>query len=298
MKPWLLVDWGTSNVRAWVVDDSGDVGRHLEAPLGVGRLERGSAASVFVTEVQAPLQAQGLPTLMCGMIGSALGWAVAPYATVPTGGDAMAMNLLNVAPNVWIVPGFKTENASRGPDIMRGEETQILGWLAHNSVPAAETNLLCLPGTHSKWALVASGKILDFMTVMTGELFELVSKHSILAISSTPVDSETDFLAGVACGNQATGLGSALFSARARMVTGSLSEASVPSFVSGVLVGNEIESARAFASGITRVQLIGTPQLCHRYALALEACGFETQTMDGGEAVRIGLLSLARELTS
>jgi len=297
MKPWLLVDWGTSNVRAWVVDQAGHVLRQLDGPFGVGRIERGSAATVFADAIQAPLQAEGLPTLMCGMIGSALGWAIAPYTQAPTGSESLAKTLLTVAPNAWIVPGIKTESPSRGPDIMRGEETQIIGWLAKGDAVSSGMHLLCLPGTHSKWALVSAGEIIDFMTVMTGELFELVSKHSILAISKTAADDESAFLEGVTCGDQAGGLGGALFSARARMVTGCLSETSVPSFVSGVLIGNEIKSARAFASGITHVQLIGSPPLCHRYGLALHACGMRGETMDGGEAVRAGLMSIARGLT-
>ena len=192
----LACDWGTTNLRGWTLDAAGAVVKHVEMAIGVSALAPGEAAQRFERDVRPALDAAGLPAILCGMVGSNLGWALAPYADCPAGFAELARSALQVAPQVRIVPGLRCTGLTGAPDVMRGEETQILGWLAQHPERQRGRHLVCHPGTHAKWVVVEEGRIMRFVTAMTGELFSVLSKHSILR-HDAPATDVAAFAAGV-----------------------------------------------------------------------------------------------------
>lgn len=293
MTPFLACDWGTTNLRAWRVGAGGEVEAEETYPCGVGRLEPGRAAAVFREQVRPALAAEGLPALMCGMIGSTLGWAVAPYVACPAGLEDLAAALTEVAPGVRIVPGARTAGAFGASDVMRGEETQILGWAAAHA-PSGR-HVICHPGTHPKWAVVEDGRLVRFATAMSGELFDLLRRHSVLKTEAAAED-EAAFDAGAAAAGDGGALAGRLFSVRARVVADGADPESSASYLSGLLIGAEVAAlpAHVGAEGYGEVVLIGAPRLCRWYARALAARGMRTTTVDGEDAALLGLTALAR----
>ncbi|MGC1305554.1 MAG: 2-dehydro-3-deoxygalactonokinase, partial [Caulobacteraceae bacterium] len=183
----LAVDWGTTNLRAWTVDRDGSPLAHQEFPLGVSRLKPGEAAVVFHDTVRLALNADRLPALIAGMAGSNLGWKEVPYVDCPADAATLAAAIGYIEgqdPPVGIVPGLRDRRLGgaglEGPDVMRGEETQLVGWLAQDPARRRGTHLVCHPGTHAKWAVIADGRIERFVTAMTGELFSVLTQHSVL----------------------------------------------------------------------------------------------------------------------
>src|ERR1700751_5460776 len=150
----LACDWGTTNLRAWTLDAEGAVAAEREFPLGVSGLQPGEAATRFKSEVRPALGAEGLPAVLCGMIGSNLGWTVAPYFDCPVGIEDLAPELVAPEPGgdwVRIIPGVRGEGLGGAGDVMRGEETQLFGWLALNPDRARGRHVVCPPGTHAQW---------------------------------------------------------------------------------------------------------------------------------------------------
>jgi 2-dehydro-3-deoxygalactonokinase len=150
----LACDWGTTNLRAWTLDAEGRIIGDRDFELGVSKLAAGEAARRFETEVRPQLDAVGLPAILCGMIGSNLGWTVAPYADCPADMADLAAALVPVeSDGAWvrIVPGVRGPGIAHSPDVMRGEETQLFGWLAQNPERARGRHVVCHPGTHAKW---------------------------------------------------------------------------------------------------------------------------------------------------
>lgn len=291
--PFLACDWGTTNLRAWRVGDDGDVEAEQTFPCGVGRLEPGRAAAVFHEQVRPALGAEELPALMCGMIGSTLGWAVAPYVPCPAGLQDLAAGLTEVAPGMRIVPGARNAGPFGSSDVMRGEETQILGWAAAHA-PRGR-HVICHPGTHPKWAVVEDGRLVRFATAMSGELFDLLRRHSVLKTEEA-ADDEAAFDAGVEAAGDGGALAGRLFSVRARVVADGAAPESSASYLSGLLIGAEVAAmpAHVGAEGCADVVLIGAPRLCRWYARALEARGVRTEAVDGEDAALLGLTALAR----
>lgn len=183
MSAWLACDWGTTNVRAWRIE-AGRAVASASFPFGVSKIGRGDVPLRLEQDICPALKAEGLPVLLSGMAGSNLGWMAAPYVDCPADAKAVAKGPVQPAEGVWIVPGVRTVGQAHGPDVMRGEEVQIFGALAST----VQTGLFCLPGTHAKWVWVEGGKITDFVTAMTGELYALLSQHSILATVEDPAE--------------------------------------------------------------------------------------------------------------
>jgi len=195
---------------------------------------------------------------------------------------------------VWIVPGLACRGAGGTPDVMRGEETQILGALAE--LPPKEA-VLCLPGTHSKWVRLSRGRILDFATAMTGEVFAVLRRHSILGRlmppeSAPPAEDDSAFAAGLARAGEAGGLLHHLFGVRSAGLFGAIPEEGLAAYLSGILIGREIADL-APPGGL--VHLIGAPALSALYARALEAAGHETRPLDP-DCVARGLYLLSSYL--
>ena len=240
----LACDWGTTNLRAWTLDADGAVVAQQDFPLGVSKLAPGEAARRFESEVRPALDAETMPAILCGMIGSNLGWTAAPYADCPAGLADLARSLTEVAPGVRIVPGLRCDGIAGAPDVMRGEETQILGWLAQHSERQTGRHLLCHPGTHAKWVVIEDGRIVRFITAMTGELFAVLSQHSVLR-SEAPATDDAAFDEGLAAAGGGDALAARLFTARARVVGGKAEAQSTPSYLSGLLIGAEVATFRS-----------------------------------------------------
>ena len=288
----LACDWGTTQLRAWTLDARGGVVAARDFPLGVSKLSPGEVQDVFKTQVRPALGAERLPAVLCGMVGSALGWTVAPYAECPANMLDLASLMTRVADDVWIVPGLRCGGVADAPDVMRGEETQVFGWIAGQPGRAVGRHLICHPGTHAKWILIEGGCVVRFVTAMTGELFAVLGRHSVLK-SDAPADNDTAFDAGLDAAGDGGALAARLFTARARVVGGGATPESTPSYLSGLLIGAEVASVPALlGAAMGEVVVLGDPHLCRLYRRALERRGVAVQTFDGSSAARAGLFSL------
>ena len=295
----LALDWGTTNLRAWVVGEDGQARARRQFDLGVSKLAPGEAARQFHLTVRPAMGAQDLPAYLCGMIGSNLGWEAVPYLDCPADAASVGAALHRVkvdGPPVWIVPGLRSQRPDGGPDVMRGEETHVLGWAAQDPARRTGEHLICHPGTHAKWVRLRGGRIDSFVTSMTGELFAILSKHSVLQVRDAP-DDEAAFDEGLAAAGDGGALASRLFTARSRVVGGDMSPDKVKSYLSGVLIGAEAAAMPALfkVGAATPVAIIGDLELAARYQRALSALGFKVSLHDGEEAVLSGLKALKAE---
>ena len=292
----LACDWGTTNLRAWTLSASGAVRAQKEFPqLGVSRLKPGEAADCFRHQIRPALDAEDLPALLCGMVGSTLGWVVAPYQQCPADMADLGRGLVAVEtdPLTRIAPGLKGPGIAGASDVMRGEETQILGWLMLEAGRRRGRRLVCHPGTHAKWALVEDGRITRFVTAMTGELFDVLRRHSVLKTQDTP-DDEDAFLEGVRAAGDGGGLSARLFSVRARLVGDGKPDGTTSEYLSGVLIGSEVAAVPRLL-GVEPgepVQLVGDVGLCRWYEKALSLNGTPSTICDGSMAVLAGLKAL------
>jgi len=267
------LDWGTSSLRAYLIAEGGAVIESLSCPWGIQQVPGGDFAKALSGTISAWQTAHaGLPIIASGMIGSRGGWREVPYIPCPVDPSTLAAGLLSVASSnglVHLVPGVIQPGSL--PDVMRGEETQILGALA-GGVTLASVSLVVLPGTHSKWVFVRNGLIQSFSTHMTGELFALLREHSILgrpAREASPRKSDEAFLLGIRVARDAAagGLSGRLFSARSLFLTGELPARHSLEYLSGLLIGEEIRSALAAQAPapLPPILLIGDRDLCLRY---------------------------------
>lgn len=281
----IAVDWGITSFRAWRLAPDGSVQDRVSGPFGIRSITDRDFATVLDRAIGAWRPA---PVLMCGMIGSRQGWIEAPYVAAPAGLGAISAALAPVpgAAQTWIVPGVSQDP----PDVMRGEETQILG-VAGALGPGR--HVLCLPGTHSKWAVLEDGRITGFRTAMTGEVFGLMRTQSILAplIPEDAPDDPAAFDAGLDRAREEGGLLHHLFGLRASVLLGTLAPASLPSMLSGLLIGHEIAELSTEAAS---VQLVGGATLTERYARALVRFGISSAS-HGEETAAHGLFAIARE---
>ncbi len=281
----LAIDWGSSTVRAWRLGPDGAVqGEHrLSVPLAT---TAPAELRAILGRLRAELRADGLPALACGMIGSAQGLIEAPYVPCPADLGALPERLVEVG-GLYVVPGLVGDGPSGQPDVIRGEETQLLGVLGGGC-----EGLVCLPGTHSKWVHATGLRVDRFATSLTGELRAAVLSEGLIA--SVAVGAAEDLAAfseGRATAAQPGGLLHHLFAARSRVLQGWMTGAQVASWTSGLLVGHEIVAMEQIF-GIDRpVLVVGEPVVAERYASAI---GPRATVVDGGAAARQGLLSVAR----
>ncbi len=289
----LAADWGTTNLRAWRVGSDGAVRQSADFPLGVSRLAPGEAAARFEAEVRPALGAEGLPALLCGMIGSALGWTVAPYIDCPASPETLAVGLIEAAPGIRIVPGLRCAGLA-GPDVMRGEETQVLGWLAADPARPHGRHLLCLPGTHCKWVRIEDGAVTRFATAMTGELYALLGAQSVLRFGPDQAEDLEAFDRGAAAAGDGGALAARLFSLRGLTLAGRVSAASASSWLSGLLIGAEIAGLWPLIAddATTSVEFVGEPALCALYSRAVVSKCSHFGITDGQAAALDGLKAI------
>lgn len=291
----LACDWGTTNLRAWTLDAEGAVLARREFALGVSMLGAGEAARRFHDEVRPALGADGLPAILCGMIGSTLGWQAVAYADCPAGLQDLADRLEVVDDAARIVAGVRTEGFNGQGDVMRGEETQLFGWLAADPARGRGRRLVCHPGTHAKWMLVEDGRLTRFVTAMTGELFAVLRTHSVLR-SDAATDDMAAFDEGVAAAGDGSALAARLFTTRARVVGLGKPAETAASYLSGLLIGAEVAATPGLLGvGVDEpVDVLGDARLSELYARAIRAQGRACATHDGEAAAIAGLFALHR----
>ena len=313
----IALDWGTTSLRAYKLAAGGVVLEQRALSSGIMQLPKtprvihgGECADGFELAFEEAcgdwLEAQpDLPVIACGMVGSAQGWREAAYcetpANVATLGNSLQTLVSLRGTRVHIVPGVIQR--SRLPNVMRGEETQVLGVLQNLPAEAGGDLLIGLPGSHSKWVEVVEGRITHFDTFMTGEVFAVLSEHSILGRTQQQ-GAAFDGLAfdrGVQVALSADGeLGvlSTLFSARTLGLTGELAPTAQADYLSGLMIGHELvalaaaQRRRRNSAHLPSIILIGNAQLCARYGRALDACGFARVTL-AEQATERGLWQLA-----
>jgi len=290
----VAVDWGTSSLRGALINSDGVVLEKRAFPQGILQVAHGQFQNVFDQRF-ADWMSEDTLCLVSGMAGSRQGWREAPYCPCPSGFQDIAQHLQWIEKDrIGIVPGLSTFNDAT-PDVMRGEEIQIFGALNTLQI---ETAQFVLPGTHSKWANVLDGKISQFETFMTGEFYALLSQHSILAktcLPDAPLKKEV-FLDGVMQSQKWGGLLHHAFSARSLALFEKLHPAPSSSYISGLLIGEEIKSAKNDRqSANTPLFILGNSQLTQRYAFALEALGLSAQAL-ADEVTWSGLWALANHL--
>ncbi|MCA0044853.1 2-dehydro-3-deoxygalactonokinase [Celeribacter litoreus] len=285
----IAVDWGTSALRLWVLGEDGNVRAERRSDDGMGKLRAEDFEPAFLALARDLIEgAEHVEVVICGMAGARTGWAEAAYLPVPcqpVGKGAITVETQDKRLSVRILPGLSQTTPA---DVMRGEETQIVGFLSAN--PSFD-GVLCLPGTHSKWVRIENGEVTFFQTMMTGELFALLSKSSVLRLSMDDADawSEEAFADGVQTALNAPAQSmAALFSLRAEGLLGTVPEGEARSKLSGLLIGQELAAMRGLWTAYP-VALIGAKDLSARYAKALRLCGVEVKCADGDTMVLDGL---------
>jgi len=289
-KALVTIDWGTTNRRIFLLDADGAVIAREADALGVTAMPAGG----FPAEMVRLRDRFGdVPFLLAGMIGSNRGWVEAPYVPCPVSAGALRESLLWVEPGrTAIVPGACM--AGERADVMRGEEVQLLGAVAAGLI--ARDAMLCLPGTHAKWARVTDGVLTEFRTVMTGEMFAMLRAHSLLAPQlSGEVADGAAFRDGVRQGLDQGTLLSDLFGTRARILLGRLRPEDAASYVSGLLLGADL---RIGLDGAPEgpIGLVGDPKLTHLYGAALDEARRTHQEVDGERAFLAGMAIIAKEI--
>jgi 2-dehydro-3-deoxygalactonokinase len=267
----IAVDWGTSSLRCYRLDSQGTIVDSRSSGDGILNVAPGQFPGVLDRQIAGWSETL---IVMSGMVGSRQGWKEAPYVQCPAGFDEIAANLVEVRPGVWIVPGLSCRDAAGVPDVMRGEETQILG--------CGIDGAICLPGTHSKWVEVRNGKIERFSTHMTGEVYAVMKQHSILGrMMEEGKPHAGAFAEGVKRSGQPGGVLHHLFGVRTRGLMGELAPAASASYLSGILIGHELRTLDARRFGI-----LGAPDLAALYQQAAAILGMTTSVLDSTAAVR------------
>lgn len=287
----IAIDWGTTSARAYRLDRDGQVLDQRSGPYGISQITDG----VFAAALQALLgdwSTERAPRLACGMIGSRQGWREAPYVGCPASLASLSDGIVSVE-SLSIVPGLITRGARSVPDVLRGEETQLLGAIS----PEEPRVIAVLPGTHSKWAIVERGTVVDFQTFMTGEIYAVLLSHSILGRMAERSEKPLgpDFDRGLKHGLEVQALTHDLFAARTLALTGELAPTEVAPWLSGLLIGHEIcaglQWSRA-ANSPAIIRTVGEESLCSRYAHALQTAGTAAER-GPTDAAAIGLWRLA-----
>lgn len=291
----VAVDWGTSSLRAArIARDGGGVLAERASARGILTVAPGEFPAVLQETCGDWLSEHGALCLVSGMAGSRQGWQEAPYCPCPAGFGELAGALHWIAPGrIAIVPGLACEHAGV-PDAMRGEEVQVFGAM---DLLGLQDGLFVLPGTHSKRVRVQQGRVQDFATFMTGEVYALLRRHSIIARTLPAGDGALDeeaFLRGVRHARTTGSLLQAAFSARTLALFERLPPAAQPSYLSGLVIGEELRMNDADAAPVV---LIGSPALTARYALALRMLGCASRSLDA-RATWHGLWRLARTVES
>lgn len=290
---WIAVDWGTSNMRAWAMSASGTVLAAATSDQGMGKLARDAFEPALVDTIADWING---PTtvIACGMVGSRQGWAEAPYATVPCAAlpsDLVQAPTTHPDLTVYVIPGIKQASPA---DVMRGEETQITGFLARNT---GWDGVICLPGTHTKWVHISADEVVSFQTFMTGELFDTIGKHTVLRHSVAAEGWDSDaFAKGLDMGlSRPERLAGRLFSLRANGLLNDMSGAAARAQLSGLLIGAELTAAKPYWLG-QNIAVIGDGALSKLYVDALATQAAPATQVNASAITLAGLTAAYKRL--
>lgn len=289
----IAIDWGTSNFRAFRIDETGSITDRRSSASGILRVSEGGFADALLAQVGDWLENGERRILVSGMAGSRQGWKETAYLPCPVGIEDLAEAVVEVplpGAAVFLVPGVTGLDPNGVPEVMRGEETEVIGVL--DSV--GDTGLICLPGTHSKWIHVNNRRITSFLTSMTGDVFDALRSGTILS-RMMPIETTSDnrvFQLGIARSEDAGGLLHHLFGVRTLTLMDQLQDEASPSYLSGLLIGHEI---RSMLPPRGHVSLVGNAALCSLYAQAISTRG-GSSTIEDEDAAARGLTAIARRL--
>lgn len=292
---YVAVDWGTSSFRLWLVDRAGNVLGERRSPEGMMAAGKLGFAAVLQSHLEAVGAAPGLPVIICGMAGARQGWVEAGYVDTPA---RLASILKHAVPvpgqdrDIRILPGI-AQRDSKAPDVMRGEETQLLGALG-----VAGEAVVCMPGTHSKWVRVNGGTVDRFATFMTGELFDVISRETILSHAVTGADEAQDIdafkSAVMAAFETPSFAANLLFQVRSGQLLYGGKPSSAREKISGTLIGLEFAAGLAGDAPNSGITLVSSGRLQMLYRLAFETLSVPVRSIGAEDAVRRGL-SMAAE---
>ncbi|TRX57989.1 2-dehydro-3-deoxygalactonokinase [Thalassomonas sp. M1454] len=290
---YLIIDWGTTNFRAFAVDENTQVVSQKELSLGLLNVKDGNFAKALEDILTDWIEDYAsLPLYMAGMVGSLKGWVNVDYATTPCSIENIVAKAYHFdspwGAKATIFPGVSHQYDGDKFDVMRGEEVQLFGLSALlDKTNSQDTqNCIVLPGTHSKHAIYDHG-ISEFSSYMTGELFSLLSKHSLIATREKNEEFErTVFLDGIKDA-QSGEFSNRVFLAWTNRVFKKYHEAQMEDYLSGLLIGFELRNIKK-----QKIYFIGGEPLCQRYQLAAESLGKDTQYFSGNECFLAGMNNL------
>jgi 2-dehydro-3-deoxygalactonokinase len=295
----IAVDWGTTNRRAWALGPGGQViGDRADSSGLLAVRDRRFAESLEAFLADWLDSSSNIPVVIAGMVGSRMGWVEVPYVTAPAPLADLAQNLVKVGRvaggDCWIVPGMSLDNEAQ-PEVMRGEECQILGALLARQKSGG---LFLLPGTHSKWARVSDRRLIAFRTYLTGEMFNLLRQSGTLAqLMTGDIDDEAAFARGVRATDPDTELLNRLFGARSLALFGRLEGREIASYVSGMLIATEMRDALSAWPdlGRTSVVCIGSAGILARYGACARLLGLDLQGVDNKDVLPAALFWIAQQ---
>ncbi len=305
-------DWGSTHLRLWLVDQAtGMVHDHCTGP-GISLLA-GNTADIAATFFQLThawrKQFAVQQALLCGVVGSNIGWQTVDYMPCPISlldDPLLPQKVLKKVPqnddrsiNIQLVPGLNCLCEDHIPDSMRGEETQLIGALLTDPALSQGEQLVCLPGTHSKWAWLNQGSVGEFITGISGELFAVLEQHSVLLSQLDATDHNhcpDHFALGIERIESGSNLIHLLFETRSRQLSGQLSASAARAFLSGLIIGSDLRGImqRTHAQH-SEITFIGKPELCNHYQSASQQLGYNGRIIDGEKLVLAGLHFLMQQ---
>ncbi len=301
-------DWGNTNLRLYLC--SYNQSQQLEicaSQNGPGCIKiENNFEDIFFDLVSGWLDQFGpVPVILSGAVGSSIGWHTVPYLDCPAGPEQISNGItkFNVRGlDIWILSGLKTQTILGTPDMMRGEELQLLGWMLTKAQKATE-QIVVLPGTHNKWVRVKDNQVQTFVTAFTGELYAVLEEHSVLITQPMGENfSDQFFIQGVELANrlEAGQLLNAFFAIRGRQIQGELAAEDAPSYLSGLLVASDIIGSigllQKSGTKLSEVTIIGSKMLSHAYQLALGFMDIEAQVCDPTQIALSGYQSVYQSL--
>ncbi|MEC7669862.1 MAG: 2-dehydro-3-deoxygalactonokinase [Pseudomonadota bacterium] len=297
MKPdWIAVDWGTTHLRLWLMTADGQAVQRIDSNKGMAGLRPDHFEPVLIDALRDHLEpGVTLPVVICGMAGSRQGWAEARYVSVPCkppGIDqATHVPTRDARIDVHILPGIKQDKPA---DVMRGEETQIAGVM---QIDPGFDGIVCLPGTHCKWAHISAGEVVSFRTFLTGEMFALLSEQSVLrhSVADDGWDGDTFTDALDQAMSRPAAVAAELFSLRAEALLTDLDPITARSRLSGLLIGLELAAAKPYWLG-QDVRIAGADKIATAYADALSAQAVPVTILDAETVTLAGLTAAYKTL--
>jgi 2-dehydro-3-deoxygalactonokinase len=289
---WVIVDWGTTNFRAFLMTADNQCLDRIESKTGLLKIENQQFEQTLANNLSAwDIVNNKYPVFMAGMVGSKQGWQEAPYISTPLSLSELSDSCLRFetqwGSTINIIPGVSHQVDSNKLDVMRGEEVQILGLV---QLGYQQDSMVILPGTHSKHAILEQGKLVSFSTFMTGEFYSLLSEHSILGRNlSTQIQSEEAFVKGVQEGAKGNLMNTA-FMARTHRLFEHLKESEVHDYLSGLVIGKEVNDISATS------YVISNSDLAARYSLACNQLNKSNQTIDGELCFVSGMVAIRKQV--